>query len=853
MMNTTLTNKASRRLGRKDYIVLLVLAAAVAAAAVGFTHFKYAFGAELDWADQHFAIPDYFRKLFYETGELFPSLAANIGGGENIYYLSFYGLYSPVILFSYLLPFVSMVTYIQISSVFMCWLGTALFYRFMRKRHGMLRSVILTAAYLTASPVFFHAHRHIMFVNYLPFLILALEAVDDYFEGRRRWTLPLWVLMMILTSWFYSPAAIAAVTVYGVYRYLSLSERFDIKDFGRAAVCYAGRIMTAVLAAGILLLPTLKVVLSGRDKSNSGISLKDLLPTVSTEAIGYSPYSMGLGAFALLAVICAVTVKKDKARRFMGIVFAAISCLPVIAYILNGTMYIEYKVFIPFIPLALVLCGELLTELDTQPLRMLNTVIYTAFIALSTLFGVMHVSENYVSIAKLGMLIDSGVLLICLSLHRFKGWKAPVSAALIAMPLAVFVPLNAVEEFVPLEKLAYRTSPALETLSKKAYDSGSSLWRSSIGEQRVDTVNIIPDVSFYGSYIYSSLHHKGYNDFYFKVMHNENEFRNSALTTRSQNPFFTAFMGERWLISNKTEAPFGYVQAAAEGELYLYESKNVLPIGRTAPTLGEDVFEQLGSAEQMEALCNYIVTGSGGEYKGSVIDIGIIDLPENSCITKTEEGWRVTSDKKLTLSCPLGRAVPEGKLLVLEMTCDNTVGEPADARVTINGVRNTLTAPDWKYYNNNTTFTYVIPACEQLDFIFTKGDYLLSDLRAWTVDAPAFSGAALEIDKSATKGDRISGSITCPEDSFFELAVPYDEGFTVTVDGVKQEYQCVDKAFIGFPISKGEHSIEFSYKAPLLNAGKLSSLTGALIFAVMTALEVIGKKKKAAVTAAHHE
>ena len=73
------------------------------------------------------------------------------------------------------------------------------------------------------------------------------------------------------------------------------------------------------------------------------------------------------------------------------------------------------------------------------------------------------------------------------------------------------------------------------------------------------------------------------------------------------------------------------------------------------------------------------------------------------------------------------------------------------------------------------------------------------------------------------------------------------------MDGVKQEYQCVDKAFIGFPISKGEHSIEFSYKAPLLNAGKLSSLTGALIFAVMTALEVIGKKKKAAVTAAPHE
>ena len=66
------------------------------------TRFKYAYGSTLDWAGQHYAIPDYFRKLFYETGEFFPSFAPNIGAGENIYYFSYYGLYSPFILFSYL-------------------------------------------------------------------------------------------------------------------------------------------------------------------------------------------------------------------------------------------------------------------------------------------------------------------------------------------------------------------------------------------------------------------------------------------------------------------------------------------------------------------------------------------------------------------------------------------------------------------------------------------------------------------------------------------------------------------------------------------------------------------------------
>ena len=65
------------------------------------------FGAKVDWVSQHSVLPDYFRRQFYETGNLFPEFAANIGGGQNIYNFSYYGLLSPVILPSYLLPFSS--------------------------------------------------------------------------------------------------------------------------------------------------------------------------------------------------------------------------------------------------------------------------------------------------------------------------------------------------------------------------------------------------------------------------------------------------------------------------------------------------------------------------------------------------------------------------------------------------------------------------------------------------------------------------------------------------------------------------------------------------------------------------
>ena len=44
---------------------------------------------------------------------------------------------------------------------------------------GVILMIPLTP--VLASPVLFHTHRHIMFINYMPFLILALMGVDEYY------------------------------------------------------------------------------------------------------------------------------------------------------------------------------------------------------------------------------------------------------------------------------------------------------------------------------------------------------------------------------------------------------------------------------------------------------------------------------------------------------------------------------------------------------------------------------------------------------------------------------------------------------------------------------------------------
>ncbi len=180
------------KLSKKNIIHLCVLTGIYLLFVLALTRFKYAYGSELDWGGQHYAIPDYFRKLFYKTGDFFPSFAPNIGCGENIYNLSYYGLYSPLILFSYLLPFVKMSTYIQIVSIIGIIASLWIFYIWMRQKFTDNTAFALSFVFLFSAPLIFHSHRHIMFVNYMPFLLLGFMAIEDYFEGKRKYMVTLW-------------------------------------------------------------------------------------------------------------------------------------------------------------------------------------------------------------------------------------------------------------------------------------------------------------------------------------------------------------------------------------------------------------------------------------------------------------------------------------------------------------------------------------------------------------------------------------------------------------------------------------------------------------------------------------
>ena len=97
----------------------------------------------------------------------------------------------------------------------------------------------------------------------------------------------------------------------------------------------------------------------------------------------------------------------------------------------------------------------------------------------------------------------------------------------------------------------------------------------------------------------------------------------------------------------------------------------------------------------------------------------------------------------------------------------------------------------------------------------------------------------------STKDSILSGKITVDESSYFNLNIPYDNGYKIYVDRKLVKYEKTDLAFIGFKLNKGTHDITVKYISPGLNISKNISILGMIMFLANLYIEqdFIVKKK----------
>ncbi len=814
-----------------NVLTLIAISLVIVLILINFTNF---FGSKKDWLSQHIMFPDYLRKLFYDTGDIFPNFAFNLGGGQNIYNISYYGLFNPIILISYLLPFVSMLTYIQVSMVICLIISIVLLYYFLRRRFDSKIIFVSTLLFLTSGCLIFHFHRHIMFVDYIPFLLMSLIGVDKYFDKGKISLLVISIFLMILTSYYFSVVGLVSILLYAIYRYIEdkKNEKITVKDFFKEGFKFIFIMIIPVMISCFLLLPTLSSLLGGRTATNKDISIVELfIPNFDISNTLYSAYSLGLSAIFIISLIYGVVTKKREVK-IISIIFSVLLIFPLFSYIFNGGMYLNGKAFIPLLPVAILIIGYFLKNIFNNKNKLKISIIISLIVVVINLLIFVYKNE-YVCLL---FVLDMALLVIFLFIgFKFKK-KILFYIYLGVMSLALVIPTNFDDEFVTKE--FYDTLDYEETSDKvkQVLGNDNSFYRISDQSTKLDKSNYIYDIDYYTGSIYSSLSNSYYKDFYNNLINNEFIYRSYGMLTGNNNIFYNFYMGNKYLL-NSSNNMLGY-KKIADG---IYRNEDVLPIGySTNKTMSLDEYNSLSYFEKLDAYLNYAIVD--GDYSDSYVkkvkdyvpDFEVLES-KNLNIEEDNDKYSIKASKDNKLVIKL-KNVSESDILLLrfKMLYDNKCSED-DSYITINGVSNKLTCRSWKYHNNNYDFEYSLSGNENLEITFSEGKFKLSD--------PSFAIynyndlvsindeiSPFVIDRDKTKGDVIEGSINVKEDGYFKLSIPYDEGFEIYVDGEKTPYEVVNKSFIGFKIKEGNHDIRIVYVSPLFKEGLVISCIGLVLF-----------------------
>lgn len=89
---------------------------------------------------------------------------------------------------------------------------------------------------------------------------------------------------------------------------------------------------------------------------------------------------------------------------------------------------------------------------------------------------------------------------------------------------------------------------------------------------------------------------------------------------------------------------------------------------------------------------------------------------------------------------------------------------------------------------------------------------------------------------------RMTGRVMAQEDGYLILSIPYDPGFTITVDGVKTQASLFEEMMIAIPITQGSHTVTLSYYPEGLNAGIVLSLISLIAFLLIVFYPKYSKK-----------
>lgn len=731
----------------------------------------HVFGNRIDWYSQHVVIADALRHAIRSEGTLFPTYIKELMGGGNIYHFSYYGYLRPDILIGALLIHIDMQTIIIAYSVLMMTLSVLFCYIFLRQHTKDENICIFVSLLVLLSSIFFHSHKQIMFVNYMPFLFLALISI----EKKNFVAFTLCGSLIVLHSYFYCIGCFIVCFIYLLYRHP--------QEWKKLFISY----ILIVLLTAILTIPTLLVILSN-GKSGAPTQLASLfIPSLNLKGLLYSKYGCGLTYISYILLVLALS---DKQLQKLSAVCLISFYSPLVWFIMNGFLYARSKIMLVFIPLVAYIMCMMLVKIKEGDIKLSK---YSLVLLIIPIFFIQY---------PISALIDCLFVILLLLQKR----KNLIYAYLI----------------VPLLVVSYTNCPSSFYQPKKHEKNVSQLVRRNDIATAADLTTRQNVNQTYGNKInrvsgYTSTNNKYYNTFLFDTLRIPIPTNNRVAQNDTDNIFYLRALGINTVIS-KRQAPYGYSLKDQDKNVKLYQSNTALPQAyATSSLMSEKQFNTLSYPYTLDTLMNCAIVNKGNsQYKSQFVE-------ENPGFKKSYH-IKNKQTKQFTL-----KRQTNNEIVVLE--CDIVNNKPLKGvSVTVNGMKNKLASISNPYYHPHTHFTFVTTT-NQLKISLSQGNYIIKNIKMHTLPASALNQEVDALNSKKTS-HVLEGNIQVSKDGYFITRIPYEKGYRLYIDNKEVNIEKVNQAFIGCPISKGYHQIKMTFTPPGYTLACITSGAGVILLII---------------------
>lgn len=804
------------------------------------------YGSNMDWLSQHAALAETIRDACREQGTLLPQVLP-LGGGVNGFQFSYYGYLRPDILIGCLLPGVPMY---RILIVYMCvgYLASVLLFDlFLRRELKSDAASFFGSVLFLCAACFFHTHRQVMFINYMPFFLSSLLML----QRGRAGLAAVFQAVAYCNSFYYSIAMLAAV---GWYSYRREGKKF-----------WRGYLVTAAGSVGlaaILLVPSFLVILEHKRETAGALSVPLLLPKLNF--LLYSSYGMGLTLLVLYLLLAGLRKKEYRVDSLFYLLL--ISC-GIGAWLLNGTLYARGKILAPFVPLFLLHGMRVFLAMWRGEMK------WQIFPFVPMTFCLLfHIRSGDL----LGMSLDFLLLAVFVAVMRaaskttggtfpraaFRSGKAVVLACLLLLPAPIvsFVSASFREDYVSGEKLVKIEAAEHGSIAKTLVRE-QPLYRFDSLCDPLARANRLGEACFGigKSAMYSSVTNQAYSDFYYDLMQTPVQINNQVAILPEENPFLLSFLGVRYLETTRGKLPEGYDVIVTEGERLLAENPSVLPVAYAVPegeTIPEKTFYELDESARIAALMEQTVIGDSGKKTADEAQDAVEKQPESGSrmqpavsetapkfsgyeksdtltITENEDGsLAVTADEEASMTLFLEKEITK-EILGVQFEVESD-GKRAVV-ITINGIKNKLSADGAPYPNENHCFHYQLSGDEEgslkkIEISFSKGEYTLSDIECTAYQKSLLTEKryAPAVGEETGGNELLSCRVQTEEDGYFVTSIPRQRGMKLYIDGKETELLTVNTAFVGAKLSAGAHEITLCLTPPGLYIGCAISVFSAI-------------------------